>query len=57
VALAKGLPFGTLPAIVVGIVVRTLGEVVGYVRGATAGSQSRMDEYELYKLRFTSLPF
>jgi hypothetical protein len=57
VALANGLPFGTLPAIVVGSVVRTLGEVVGYLRGASAGAQSRMDEYELYKLRFTSLPF
>jgi hypothetical protein len=57
IAFAKGLPFGTLPAIVVGIVVRTLGEVVGYVQGASAGAQSRIDEYELYKLRFTSLPF
>jgi len=57
VAFAKGLPPGTLPAIVVGTVVRTLGEVVGYVRGASAGSQPRMDEYELYKLKFTSLPF
>jgi len=57
IALANGLPFGTLPAIIVGIVVRTLGEVVGYVRGGTAGAQSRIDEYELYKLKFTSLPF
>jgi hypothetical protein len=51
------LPFGTIPALVVGTVVRTAGEVVGYVCGAAAGSQRRMDEYELYKLKFTSLPF
>jgi hypothetical protein len=57
IALANGLPFGTIPAVAAGILVRTLGEVVGYVRGAGPGRQSRMDEFELYKLRFTSLPF
>lgn len=51
------LPFGTIPALVLGTLVRTAGEVLGYLCGATAGSQRRLDEYELHKLKFTSLPF
>jgi hypothetical protein len=39
----------------VGSVVRTAGEVVGYVRGAHAGAQERMDHYELHKLEFTRM--
>lgn len=38
-----------------GAVVRTAGEVVGYVRGAHAGAQERMDQYELHKLEFTRM--
>jgi hypothetical protein len=53
----RRLPTGTLAALVIGAVVRTAGEVVGYVRGAGPGAQPRMDEYELHKLDFTSLPY
>lgn len=51
------LPGGTIPALLVGAIVRTAGEVVGYARGAGPNAQPRMDEYELYKLKFTSLAF
>lgn len=50
-------PTGTLAALVFGAVVRTAGEVVGFVRGAGPGAQPRMDEYELHKLDFTSLSY
>lgn len=43
-------------AVLVGALFRTAGEVTGYLVGAGPGSQVRMDEYELYKLDFTSLP-
>jgi hypothetical protein len=46
------LPRGTLPALAVGTVVRTAGEVVGYVRGAGDRAQARMEEYELHKARY-----
>ena len=41
--------------LMLGTVVRTFGEVSGYVKGAAPGAQLRMDEYELRKLDFTSL--
>ena len=48
------LPLATAPLLVVGAIARTMGEVAGYARGPGEGSQDRMDEYELHKLRFTS---
>ena len=54
--IAKGsLPAGAVAALVFGTVVRTAGEVVGYIRGAPDQSQPRMDEYELHKLAFTDM--
>jgi hypothetical protein len=38
-----------------GCIVRTAGEVVGYIRGAAIGAQERMDHYELHKLEYTSM--
>jgi hypothetical protein len=49
------LPLATAPLLVAGAITRTAGEVVGYARGSGAHAQDRMDEYELHKLRFTSL--
>lgn len=49
------LPLATPPLLIAGAIARTIGEVVGYARGPGANSQDRMDEYELHKLRFTSL--
>ena len=49
------LPVATAPLLVLGAIARTMGEVVGYARGPGTRSQDRMDEYELHKLRFTSL--
>jgi hypothetical protein len=49
------LPSGAFSALVLGAVIRTAGEVVGYVRGAPNGAQERMDHYELHKLAFTEL--
>ncbi len=44
-----------LPALLLGAAVRTAGEVVGYIRGASDRDQERMDHYELYKLEFTRM--
>jgi hypothetical protein len=49
------LPVRALPALVLGTVVRSTGEAVGYWRGATSYHQPRMDEFEIHKLAFTSM--
>ncbi len=55
--LASGnLPAGTLPILVLGTIVRTAGEVVGYIFGAKPAAQPRMDHYEVHKLAFTHMP-
>jgi hypothetical protein len=54
-ARSGNLPLATPPLLIAGVIARTIGEVVGYARGPGANSQDRMDEYELHKLRFTSL--
>ncbi len=54
--LASGdLPAGTIPALVLGTVVRTAGEVAGYIFGASPAAQPRMDHYEVHKLAFTHM--
>jgi len=50
----KRLPPFTVPALLAGLVVRTLGEVVGYLAGARADEVLRMEEYELHKLKYTA---
>lgn len=50
---AGRLPLGTLPALVAGAVVSTIGEVIGYARGAFSGSERQMTEYELHKASYT----
>ena len=49
------LNLGIVVSVFAGSVVRTAGEVVGYVRGAKRGAQERMDHYELHKLEFTRM--
>jgi hypothetical protein len=49
------LPLRVVPALVLGTVVRSAGEAVGYLRGAKANHQPRMDEFEIHKLAFTSM--
>ena len=54
--LAQGaLPLRVVPALVLGTVVRSAGEALGYLRGAKPHHQPRMDEYEIHKLSFTSM--
>ena len=53
----EGMSWTTIPALLVGAVFRTIGEVVAYTRGASSTSQDRMDEYELHKLDFTHLSY
>jgi hypothetical protein len=52
----RRLPSGTIPALLLGAIVRTAGEIVGYARGAGTSAERRMDEFELHKVRYTSLP-
>jgi len=44
----------TIPALVAGAVVRTAGEVVGYLAGARVADEQRMEEYELHKMKYTA---
>jgi hypothetical protein len=46
------LPRGILSALVIGAVLRTAGEVVGYLTGATPAARERMELYELHKMRY-----
>jgi hypothetical protein len=50
------LPAGTVLALVLGAIASAAGEVVTYAAGARPGIKLRLDEYELYKLRYISLP-
>jgi hypothetical protein len=53
---AKGqLDWSIVATLFAGCVVRTAGEVVGYIRGARDGAQERLDHYELHKLEFTGM--
>ena len=38
-----------------GCIIRTAGEVAGYIRGAASGAQERMDHFELHKLEYTRM--
>jgi hypothetical protein len=47
------LPAGSRRALWRGLLLRTVGEIVGYSVGATAADVDRMEEYELHKLKYT----
>jgi hypothetical protein len=46
------LPFGTLPAIIIGAMVSAMGELVGYAWGIGTGVEEQMTEYEVHKVRY-----
>ncbi|MFL5495219.1 MAG: hypothetical protein ACJ8DC_12620 [Gemmatimonadales bacterium] len=48
------LPAGTLPALVMGTLISTMGEMVGYMRGADRSADLAMMELEVHKLRYAS---
>lgn len=48
------MPPGTVPALVLGNVVKAVGEMVGYAGGAPPSLHDRLDEYEVHKLAYTS---
>jgi hypothetical protein len=48
------LPAGTLPALVAGGVISTVGEMVGYLRGPSPTAEPKMMEFELHKVRYAS---
>lgn len=50
------LPSGTVPALLLGAIVRTAGEVVGYIRGASSAEQTQMEKYELHKVDYVGMP-
>jgi hypothetical protein len=50
---SRQLPAGTMPALVAGVILRTLGEAVGYLGGASREHESQMEEFELHKLKYT----
>lgn len=46
------LPAGSIPAWVLGTLVRTAGEAIGYAVGAGDAPRSRMNDYELHKVEY-----
>lgn len=50
----ESLPRGSLLAIAVGAIVRTVGEAAGYLAGIDTEAEERMEHYEMHKLRFAS---
>jgi hypothetical protein len=46
------LPFGTLPALIIGAMVSAMGELVGYAWGIGTGVEEQMTEYEVHKVRY-----
>ncbi|HEX6574995.1 MAG TPA: hypothetical protein VF042_08475 [Gemmatimonadaceae bacterium] len=48
------MPRGSLAALITGAFVRTAGEAAGYMSGISQEDEQRMEDYELYKLRFAS---
>lgn len=52
----RRLPTGAVLALVLGAIASAAGEMVTYVAGGRPDLGLRMDEYELYKLRYISLP-
>lgn len=48
----RHLPAGTMAALVMGVVVSAVGELVGYARGAGPGAERQMTEYEVHKVRY-----
>jgi hypothetical protein len=52
----RRLPRFTIPALISAALVRTWGEVVGYVAGARLDQEERMEEYELHKMKYTRAP-
>jgi hypothetical protein len=51
----KKLPPGTVLALIVGAIVSAAGELIAYAFAGGANTKLRLDQYELYKLRYTSL--
>lgn len=51
----RRLPAGTMPAMILGSVLKAAGEMVGYARGESASAGRRVDEYEVQKISHTSL--
>ena len=52
----KRLPAGTAVAVAAGAVIRSAGEAVGYLFGIRHAAESRMEDYELKKLSYVSMP-
>lgn len=52
----RRLPPSTIPALVGGAIIRSWGEVVGYLAGARQDQEERMEEYELHKMKYTRAP-
>ena len=50
----RQLPVGTLPALLLGGVVSTLGEMAGYAGGHRARAELTMMEFELHKVRYAA---
>lgn len=50
----ENLPAGTIPAVVLGVVLKAAGEFRGYLAGAADADERRMTGYEVRKLAFNS---
>ena len=50
----ESLPTGTIPALVLGVIVKAAGEMRGYLVGAPESAEERMTGYEVRKVAFNS---
>jgi hypothetical protein len=48
----RRLPIGTVPAMILGVIVKAVGEMVAYAGGAHASAEARMTEYEVRKVAY-----
>jgi hypothetical protein len=50
----RQLPAGTLPALLAGGIISTVGEMVGYLFGQSTTAEPKMMEFELHKVQYAS---
>jgi hypothetical protein len=50
----ESLPMGTMPALVLGVILKAAGEMRGYLLGAPESAEEGMTAYEVRKLAFNS---
>jgi len=48
----EDLPVATIPAVILGAIVKAFGELCGYLGGPSGKAEQLMQEYEMHKLAY-----